>query len=148
VDDLDHAALAAGIAPAAWSDVEELRLLGGGVGARRGHAGKDAIGFGHAAPDEAGVMQAVAAAAPGRQYPAVTMGRENRIYQAAAKCWPNEPIRTGSVWCSRDDIVATEAKQGCRGCSLSIPLTASWIANKTLLHQCLSKIMLSLGNRL
>jgi hypothetical protein len=84
VDDLDHAALAAGIAPSAWSDVEELRLLGGGVGPRRGHAGKDAIGFGHVAPDEAGVAQM--AAAPGQgQYPAITAGPENGVCHAATK---------------------------------------------------------------
>ncbi len=94
MDDLDHAALAADGAPPAWSDVEELRLLGGGLGPWRGHAGKDAIGFGHVAPDEVGVARM--AAAPGQgQYPAVTAGPEDGVCHAAAKCWQSEPIQTG-----------------------------------------------------
>ena len=37
--------------------MQELLILGGGEGTRRRHAGKDAISFGHVAPDEAGVAR-------------------------------------------------------------------------------------------
>ena len=55
MDDLDDAALASDGTTPPRGDVQELFILGGGEGPRRGHAGKDAIGFGHVAPDEVGV---------------------------------------------------------------------------------------------
>jgi hypothetical protein len=55
VDDLNHAALACDGTTPPRSDVQELLIFGGGEGARRGHSGKDAISFGHVAPNEAGV---------------------------------------------------------------------------------------------
>jgi len=57
VDDLDHTALACGGTTPPRSDMQELRIFGGGEGTRRRHAGKNTIGFGHMAPDEAGVAK-------------------------------------------------------------------------------------------
>ena len=54
MDDLNHPTLACGGAPPPRSDVQELLVLGGGEGPWRGPAGKNAVGFGHVAPDEAG----------------------------------------------------------------------------------------------
>ena len=57
MDDLDHTALACDGTTPPRSDMQELRIVGGGEGTRGHHAGKDAIGFGHVAPDEAGVAR-------------------------------------------------------------------------------------------
>ena len=55
MDDLKHVALACDGVPPRRGDEKQMYILGGGKGSRRGHAGKDAIGFGHAAPDQAGM---------------------------------------------------------------------------------------------
>jgi hypothetical protein len=57
MDDLDHAALACDVTTPPRGDVQELLILRGGEGPRRGQASKDAIGFGHVAPDETGVAK-------------------------------------------------------------------------------------------
>ena len=57
MDDLDYTALACDGTTPPRGDVQEPLILGGGESPRRGHAGKDAISFGHVAPDEAGVSR-------------------------------------------------------------------------------------------
>ena len=50
MDDLDHAALGCGRAPAPRRDVQQFLIFRSWVRPQWGHAGKYAIGFGHAAP--------------------------------------------------------------------------------------------------